>query len=75
VRGSAHDRFQKCEIATIGGDVDSKIKMIELKRLQSRPEELEIRQRKKTHKVELWPDSLDRWQSFCKFPFQHFYSL
>jgi hypothetical protein len=42
---TAHDRFQKCKIATIGDDVDSKINMIELKRSPIPPGELQLHQR------------------------------
>jgi hypothetical protein len=75
VRGTGHDRCEKREIATIGGGADLKINMIERKISQIRPEELGIHEREKTQKVELQPDSLYRWHSFCNFHFHCFYSL
>jgi hypothetical protein len=69
VSGTAHVRFEKCEIAAIGSGAESNINMIAPKISHSRPEELEIHHREKSKK---WNSGQIRCRDsnhFAVFPF------
>jgi hypothetical protein len=75
VRRTPQDRSQKREIATIEGDADLKINMIELKISSICPEELEIHHWEKSPTTRT-PATFTVWMAIIlRSPFYCFYSL